>query len=130
VEGQGGVAFPINQPGKYSLMRYTKGHAGIACQGCHESIHGLYPVTPEVDKTSYAQAAMYNPDGSHGPLKCAACHETNEAGVPLLAEHDPEAEEEAEKYEWKGKPIENDFEAAVQWMHAYAPDQGGAIPKE
>ena len=25
VEGQGGVAFPINQPGKYSNMRYSKG---------------------------------------------------------------------------------------------------------
>jgi len=24
VEGQGGVAYPINQPGKYSSMRYTK----------------------------------------------------------------------------------------------------------
>ena len=130
VEGQGGVAFPINQPGKYSLMRYTKGHAGIACQGCHESIHGLYPVTPDVDLTSYAQAASYNPDGSHGPIKCAGCHETNEAGVPLIAKYDPEADEEADKHEWKGKPIENDFESAVQWMHAYAPDLGGAIPED
>jgi hypothetical protein len=130
VEGQGGVAFPINQPGKYSLMRYTKGHAGIACQGCHESIHGLYPVSSDVDKTTYAQAASYNPDGSHGPLKCAACHETNRSGVPLIAKHDPSAEEVADKHEWKGKPIENDFEAAVQWMHAYAPDLGGAIPED
>ncbi|WP_419611252.1 hypothetical protein [Thiolapillus sp.] len=53
VEGQGGVAFPINQPGKYSLMRYSKGHAGLACQACHESIHGLYPVRPIVDTTTY-----------------------------------------------------------------------------
>ncbi len=130
VEGQGGVAFPINQPGKYSLMRYTKGHAGISCQGCHESIHGLYPVTPEVDKTSYAQAAMYNPDGSHGPLKCAACHETNNDGVPLIAKHDPQADEVADRHEWNGKPIEHNFEAAVQWIHAYAPDLGGKIPEE
>ncbi|RMG35076.1 MAG: hypothetical protein D6720_07835 [Gammaproteobacteria bacterium] len=130
VEGQGGVAFPINQPGKYSLMRYTKGHAGIACQGCHESIHGLYPVTPDVDKTTYAQAASYNPDGSHGPLKCAACHVTNSDGVPLIAKHQPDEEEVADRHEWKGKPIEHDFEAAVQWMHAYAPDLGGKIPEE
>ena len=130
VEGQGGVAFPINQPGKYSLMRYTKGHAGIACQGCHESIHGLYPVTPEVDKTTYAQAAMYNPDGSHGPLKCASCHEANSDGVPLIAKHEPDEEEVADRHEWKGKPIEHDFEAAVQWVHAYAPDLGGKVPEE
>ncbi len=130
VEGQGGVAFPINQPGKYSLMRYTKGHAGIACQGCHQSIHGLYPVTPDVDLTTYRQAPMYNPDGSHGPLKCAACHVTNGDGVPLIAKPDPDADEEADKRMWNGKPILHDYEAAVQWIHAYAPDLGGAVPDE
>jgi hypothetical protein len=120
VEGQGGVAFPINQPGKHSLMRYSKGHAGLACQSCHESIHGLYPVTPNTDLTTYKQATQYNPDGSHGPLKCAACHETNSAGVPFIADD--------EEYVWDGKPIINDFEAAVGWMHASAPDLGGKVP--
>ncbi len=122
VEGQGGVAFPINQPGKYSIMRYSKGHAGLACQGCHQSIHGLYPVTPKNDTTTYKQAAMYNPDGSHGPFKCAACHEVNEKGVPFLANK--------KEHVWKGKKIIDDFEAAIAWMHASAPDQGGAIPEE
>jgi hypothetical protein len=82
VESMGGGAFPIDQPGKYALMRYSKGHAQITCQGCHESIHGLYPVDPEVDIASYQQAALLNPDGSHGPLQCAACHVVNEHGVP------------------------------------------------
>ncbi|MGD2138278.1 MAG: hypothetical protein PVF08_08480 [Gammaproteobacteria bacterium] len=82
VESMGGGAFPIDQPGKYALMRYSKGHAQITCQGCHESIHGLYPVDPEVDISGYQQAAYLNPDGSHGPLKCAACHAVNEHGVP------------------------------------------------
>ncbi len=122
VEGQGGMAFPINQPGKYSLMRYTKGHAGIACQACHESTHGLYPVTPNTDVTSYKQAAQYNPDGSHGPFKCNTCHETNEDGVPHLAND--------EEHVWKGKPILNDYDAAVHWMHASAPDLGGAVPSD
>ncbi len=118
VEGQGGIAFPINQPGKYSLMRYSKGHAGLACQACHQSIHGLYPVTPRVDTTTYKQAPQYNPDGSHGPLKCAACHETNRDGVPLIAEGKT----------WNGKKIDHDFDAAVTWMHASAPDLGGRNP--
>ena len=122
VEGQGGVAYPINQPGKYSGMRYSKGHAGLACQSCHQSIHGLYPVTSDTDFTSYRQAAQYNPDGSHGPFKCASCHETNKNGVPLIADK--------KKHEWNGKPILNDFDAAVSWMHANAPDLGGAIPRE
>lgn len=124
VEGQGGVAFPINQPGKYSLSRYTKGHAGISCQACHQSIHGLYPVDPGTDSTAYKQAAMYNPDGSHGPLKCASCHEVNEDGVPFLVK------EGDEDYFYKGKSIAHDFDAAVSWMHQSAPDLGGKIPDE
>lgn len=118
VEGQGGVAFPINQPGKYSQMRYSKGHAGLSCQACHESIHGLYPVAPRIDTTTYSQAPQYNPDGSHGPIKCAACHEANENGVPVLAAG----------MVYKGKKLGDDFDAAVTWMHETAPDLGGKIP--
>jgi hypothetical protein len=118
VEGQGGVAFPINQPGKYSLMRYTKGHAGLACQVCHQSIHGLYPVTSDNDTTTYAQATQYNPDGSHGPIKCAACHVSNTNGVPLIAEG----------LTYDGESITRNYDAAVSWMHASAPDLGGKIP--
>lgn len=120
VEGQGGVAYPINQPGKYSLMRYSKGHAGLACQACHESIHGLYPTTPGPDPTTYAQAAQYNPDESRGPLKCGACHTVNEDGVPHVAKK--------KRHTWKGKPILHDFEAAVAWIHASADDLGGKNP--
>jgi mono/diheme cytochrome c family protein len=82
VESLGGDAFPIDQPGKYALMRYSRGHSGISCQGCHESSHGLYPVNPRVDMTSYEQAAMLNPDATHGPVKCGACHVVNDHGVP------------------------------------------------
>jgi hypothetical protein len=119
VEGQGGSAYPINQPGKYSSMRYTKGHAGLACQACHESIHGLYPVTPHVDQTTYEQAAQLNPDGSHGPLKCQTCHkDVNRTGVPLLAA----------KLQYGGRDITEDYDLAVQWIHANAPDLGGKKP--
>ena len=118
-EGQGGVAFPINQPGKPSLMRYSKGHSGLSCQFCHESIHGLYPVTNKVDLTTYKQAASMNPDGSHGPVKCSACHTVNKSGVPLIGE----------KMMYKGKEIGNDFDAAVSYIHATAPDLGGANPR-
>jgi hypothetical protein len=119
VEGQGGVAYPINQPGKYSSMRYAKGHAGLACQACHESIHGLYPVTSNVDQTTYNQSAQLNPDGSHGPLKCQTCHkEVNRAGVPLLAA----------RVQYNGKDITGDYDLAIQWIHANAPDLGGKKP--
>jgi len=107
VESLGGDAFPIDQPGKYALMRYSRGHYGIACQGCHESTHGLYPVNPAVDRVSYRQAAMLNPDGSHGPVRCAACHRVNRFGVPSRhpGEIDP-----------KG-PVWNHFDQAVTLQH-------------
>ncbi len=117
VEGQGGVAFPINQPGKYSSMRYSKGHGGLACQACHESIHGLYPVTPNVDVTTYRQAAALNPDGGHGPLGCASCHaDVNKNGVPLFVA----------KMEYQGKMLGDDYNLAVEFIHANAKDNGGS----
>ncbi|HXY62360.1 MAG TPA: hypothetical protein VEJ22_05450 [Nitrospirota bacterium] len=88
VESLGGSYFPIDQPNKYSLYRYSKAHGIIACQSCHESIHGLYPVRYEgqegtVDLTTHEQALQFSPDGKYaGPVTCAACHRVNEKGVP------------------------------------------------
>ncbi len=114
VEQSGNInAFPpFNYPRKASLFRYTRGHQDITCQGCHESIHGLYPVvgTPVViDTTSYAQAAGMNTDGSHGPLKCGACHIANDAGVNKAVA----------ALTYQGQPIGANFDAAVSWMHTY-----------
>ena len=108
---------PFNYPRKASLMRYSRGHQDITCQGCHESIHGLYPVTPTIDNTSYAQAAGLNQDGSHGPLKCATCHtHVNADQVPVwvdgLSYTDPVDGGPA-------VPVINDFDAAVSWAHTY-----------
>jgi hypothetical protein len=111
VEPSGNVAFrpPFNYPAKASLMRYSKGHQGISCQGCHESIHGLYPVSPSIDTTSYAQAAALNPDGSHGPLKCGACHTVDGGDVPQWI---------TVFGNW-GADYVSDFDAAVGWAHTY-----------
>ncbi|RMG28454.1 MAG: hypothetical protein D6721_08275 [Gammaproteobacteria bacterium] len=112
VEQSGNInAFPpFNYPRKASLFRYSRGHQDITCQGCHESIHGLYPVTPNVDTTTYAQAASMNPDGSHGPLKCGACHAYDpQTGVMAWAD----------KLAYNGKLIRTDFDAAVSWAHTF-----------
>jgi VCBS repeat-containing protein len=108
---------PFNYPRKASLMRYSRGHQDITCQGCHESIHGLYPVTPTIDNTTYAQAAGLNADGSHGPLKCASCHtHVNADQVPVwvdgLSYTDPVNGGPA-------VPVVNNFDAAVSWAHTY-----------
>lgn len=100
---------PFNYPRKASLFRYSRGHQDITCQGCHESIHGLYPVTANIDTTTYAQAASMNTDGKHGPLKCGACHVTNKYGVPA----------EAINLKYNGVSIANNFDAAVSWAHSF-----------
>jgi Bacterial Ig domain len=114
-EQSGNIDFfvPFNYPAKASLMRYSFGHQGISCQGCHESIHGLYPVGAAIDNTTYAQAAALNADGSHGPLKCGTCHQTynssNGNGVPLWINA---------QGNW-GSQYVNDFHGAVGFAHQY-----------
>ena len=99
---------PFNYPAKASLMRYSRGHQDLGCQACHESIHGLYPVGPAIDNTSYAQAAALNKDGSHGPLKCGACHEVNGNGIPSFLSTGA------------GNVYGiTDFDSAVSWAHTY-----------
>jgi hypothetical protein len=100
---------PFNYPRKASLFRYSRGHQDITCQGCHESTHGLYPVTPNVDTTTYAQAAGMNPDGKHGPLKCGACHIANSQGVPFAVNN----------IKYEGTAIATDFDKATSWAHTY-----------
>jgi cytochrome c553 len=104
---------PFNYPRKASLMRYSRGHQDISCQGCHESIHGLYPVTPNIDTTTYAQAAALNHDGSHGPLKCGTCHEVNGQGIPMWINGNAGGTMAS---------ITN-YDSAVAWAHTYTEEQ-------
>jgi len=111
---------PFNYPRKASLMRYSRGHQDITCQGCHESIHGLYPVTPPqfsstgtaIDSTSYAQAASLNADGSHGPLKCGTCHRVDSGGIPIMKDGTTDKP-------LKSKLFGSNFDEVVTWMHTY-----------
>ena len=104
----GGKYFPIDQPNKYSLYRYSKAHGNIACQSCHESAHGLYSTRFDgdertVDVTTHEQALQYSPDGKYtGPVTCSACHTVNKDGVPA---------------QLKGTGYENDYWASVTLAH-------------
>ncbi len=108
VESEGGSYFPIDQPNKYSLYRYSKAHGNIACQSCHESIHGLYPVRFEgqnstVDMTTHQQALQFSPDGKYaGPVTCGTCHRVNNKGVPT---------------QLKNTAYYNDYWASVALLH-------------
>lgn len=112
VESMGGTYVPIDQEGKLTLMRMSKGHHGISCQACHQSMHGMHPVDPEgADPTTLAQARHLDPEGRSGPLRCLACHTVDADGVPVeLTDEDLEA--------WPAADFPTRFERALAWMHA------------
>ena len=121
VESEGGKYFPMDQPAKYSLYRYSKAHGAIACQTCHESMHGLHPVRYEgpkgtVDVTSHEQALQFSPDGKYaGPVTCAACHTVNRKGVPV---------------QLKGTPFYGDYWASVVLIHFMREGDEKLVPTE
>jgi hypothetical protein len=108
VESAGGTYFPIDQPNKYALYRFSKAHQNIACQSCHESMHGLYPVRYDgpkqtVDLTTHEQALQFSPDKKYaGPVTCVACHAVNKKGVPA---------------QLAGTDYQDDYWASVVLMH-------------
>ncbi len=117
VENMGGLYAPIDQPEKLSLMRYSKGHHGVSCQSCHQSMHGLFPAAATgTDPVSLQQAQQLNPDGEMGPMRCGACHVVDAEGVPLLITEEmlapfPEAE------------YPSRYERAVAYAHTARTDE-------
>jgi cytochrome c2 len=100
-------------------MRYSRGHQDLTCQGCHESIHGLYPVSAAIDTTSYAQAAALNYDGTHGPLKCGTCHAVDGNGIPTwIREGDEDGGGLIHDQINANNPLDP-FDGAVTWAHTY-----------
>lgn len=53
------------------LYRFSKGHAGISCEGCHGSTHAEWPVAPGANDN----LASLQIQGHAGTItECAACH--------------------------------------------------------
>jgi formate-dependent nitrite reductase cytochrome c552 subunit len=75
-------------------------------------------VTPNIDTTTYAQAANLNADGSHGPVKCGSCHADDNNGIPTWLRNSTR---------WEGGQISGSFDAAVTWAHTYTDEQSVLI---
>ena len=107
----GGLYAPIDQVEKFSLMRYSKGHHGISCQSCHQSMHGMHPVAATgADPVTLEQARQLNPDGHVGPLRCGACHVVDAEGVPTVFTPAMEAGFSKERFPTR-------YERAVAYAH-------------
>jgi hypothetical protein len=67
-----------------ALYRFSKGHGGIACEGCHGSTHAEWPIA---DPSANDNVAANQIQGHTGTiLECAACH-ANPIGNNLNGPH-------------------------------------------
>ncbi len=63
-----GAAYQLNNP----LYRFSTGHGGVYCEGCHGSTHAISPSRERNDDLRFIAL-----QGSPGPLKkCTVCHTT------------------------------------------------------
>lgn len=53
-----------------ALYRFSKGHGGIYCEGCHDSTHAIAPSSNEKDGLKFLDLT-----GHPGPLVCTGCHD-------------------------------------------------------
>jgi hypothetical protein len=55
-----------------TLFRFSKGHGGIRCEGCHGSTHAEWP---NADPAANDNVAAIQLQGHAGPIiECGACH--------------------------------------------------------
>ena len=55
-----------------TLFRFSKGHGGVACEGCHGSTHAEWPNANAAANDNVAATQL---QGHAGPImECAACH--------------------------------------------------------
>ncbi len=56
------------------LYRFSKGHGGVACEGCHGSTHAEWPVADPASNDNVAANELQGHSGTI--LECATCHAT------------------------------------------------------
>ena len=55
-----------------TLYRFSKGHGGVFCEGCHGSTHAVWP---NIDPTANDNVAAVSLQGYRGVIReCTACH--------------------------------------------------------
>ncbi len=67
------------------LFRFSKGHAGVACEGCHNSTHAIWPNASSTDNDNVAPRQL---QGHAGTLvECSACHGAGTLPMSLGGPH-------------------------------------------
>lgn len=68
------------------LFRHSKGHGGVACEGCHGSTHAIWPGNPATQKNDNKAAVRLQ--GHAGTIsECSTCHRAGSLPLTLNGPH-------------------------------------------
>jgi len=68
-----------------ALYRYSKGHGGVACEGCHNSTHAIWPNPTDAHNDNVAARQV---QGHAGTItECTACHGAGTLALALNGPH-------------------------------------------
>ena len=68
-----------------ALFRFSKGHGGVACEGCHNSTHAIWPNGVELHNDNVAAKEL---QGHSGTLtECTTCHGAGTLPLSLNGPH-------------------------------------------
>jgi hypothetical protein len=67
------------------LFRYSKGHSGIACEGCHNSTHAIWANPDELHNDNVAAQELQGHTGT--VVECSTCHAPGSLALTLNGPH-------------------------------------------
>lgn len=68
-----------------TLFRYSKGHGGVACEGCHNSTHAIWPNPMETHNDNVAAKQLQGHSGT--VTECTTCHGAGTLALNLSGPH-------------------------------------------
>ncbi|MBL8200440.1 MAG: hypothetical protein JNK40_05650 [Chromatiales bacterium] len=67
------------------LYRFSKGHGGVGCEGCHNSTHAIWPNPVEAHNDNVAAEQLQGHSGT--VTECSTCHATGTLPLSLGGPH-------------------------------------------
>jgi cytochrome c553 len=68
-----------------TLFRFSKGHSGVACEGCHNSTHAIWPNPVDLHNDNVAARQLQGHSGTIS--ECSTCHAAGSLPLTLRGPH-------------------------------------------
>jgi hypothetical protein len=68
-----------------TLYRFSKGHGGVACEGCHNSTHAIWPNPVDTHNDNVAARSLQGHTGTI--VECSVCHSPGTLPPSLAGPH-------------------------------------------